>query len=159
MHLNHFAVAVVMWTPPMLSAWGGAYTFLFFGIINLTFLPFIYAFYPETKGRSLEEIDVVFAKAYANNVRQFDIWRAIESNMMMHFSGVVCQSRRRGSSSCHHHNYPIFIISFRCPSCRLRKSSRRPDVGVSLETTKWGVVTVLETNLMKKLHNRGKNHS
>lgn len=39
----------------------------FFGIINLTFLPFIYAYYPETKGRSLEEIDVIFAKAYTTN--------------------------------------------------------------------------------------------
>lgn len=58
------AVAVVMWTPPMLDRWGGFGTFLFFGLINLTFIPFIYVFYPETKGRSLEEIDVIFAKAY-----------------------------------------------------------------------------------------------
>ncbi|KAF9788552.1 general substrate transporter [Thelephora terrestris] len=56
--------AVVMWTPPMLDRWGGFGTFLFFGLINLTFIPFIYIFYPETKGRSLEEIDVIFAKAY-----------------------------------------------------------------------------------------------
>lgn len=48
----------------MLDRWGGFGTFLFFGLINLTFIPFIYMFYPETKGRSLEEIDVIFAKAY-----------------------------------------------------------------------------------------------
>ena len=48
----------------MLDRWGGFGTFLFFGLINLTFIPFIYVFYPETKGRSLEEIDVIFAKAY-----------------------------------------------------------------------------------------------
>jgi len=59
-----YAVAVVMWTPPMLDRWGGFGTFLFFGLINLTFIPFIYIFYPETKGRSLEEIDVIFAKAF-----------------------------------------------------------------------------------------------
>ncbi|KAJ7586975.1 general substrate transporter, partial [Mycena floridula] len=46
--------AVVMWTPPMLDHWGGFGTFLFFGIINLTFLP----------GRTLEEIDIIFAKGY-----------------------------------------------------------------------------------------------
>ena len=48
----------------MLDRWGGFGTFLFFGLINLTFIPFIHTFYPETKGRSLEEIDVIFAKAY-----------------------------------------------------------------------------------------------
>jgi hypothetical protein len=54
-----------MWTPPgMLDRWGGFGTFMFFGLINLTFIPFIYVFYPETKARSLEEIDVIFAKAY-----------------------------------------------------------------------------------------------
>ncbi|KAM0786056.1 hypothetical protein ACM66B_006867 [Microbotryomycetes sp. NB124-2] len=58
-----FNFAVVMWTPPMLSAinWG---TFLFFGVINVCFIPPIYFFYPETAGRSLEEVDVIFAKAY-----------------------------------------------------------------------------------------------
>lgn len=48
----------------MLDRWGRFGTFLFFGLVNITFIPFIYAFYPETKGRSLEEIDVIFAKAY-----------------------------------------------------------------------------------------------
>lgn len=39
---------------------------MFFGVINLCFFPFIYLFYVETKGRSLEEIDIIFAKAYTN---------------------------------------------------------------------------------------------
>ncbi|THV03362.1 general substrate transporter [Dendrothele bispora CBS 962.96] len=56
--------AVVMWTPPMLNGIRGFGTFMFFGCINLCFFPIIYFFYVETKGRSLEEIDVVFAKAY-----------------------------------------------------------------------------------------------
>ncbi|KAK0451568.1 general substrate transporter [Armillaria borealis] len=56
--------AVVMWTPPMLDSLGGFGTFLFFGIVNLCFFPFIWLFYVETKGRTLEEIDIVFAKAY-----------------------------------------------------------------------------------------------
>ncbi|KAJ3922236.1 general substrate transporter [Lentinula edodes] len=58
--------AVVMWTPPLLNAIKGFGTFMFFGVINLCFFPFIYLFYVETKGRSLEEIDIIFAKAYTN---------------------------------------------------------------------------------------------
>ncbi|KAL0061664.1 sugar transporter-like protein [Marasmius tenuissimus] len=56
--------AVVMWTPPMLDSLGGFGTFLFFGIVNLCFFPFIILFYVETRGRSLEEIDIIFAKGF-----------------------------------------------------------------------------------------------
>ncbi|KAH7102898.1 general substrate transporter [Auriculariales sp. MPI-PUGE-AT-0066] len=59
--------AVVMWTPPMLNSWGGFGTFLFFFGVNMCFFPFIYYFYVETKGRSLEEIDIIFAKGYTAN--------------------------------------------------------------------------------------------
>lgn len=55
--------AVVQWTPPMLSSidWG---TFLFFGVINTCFIPVIWFFYVETAGRTLEEIDIIFAIGY-----------------------------------------------------------------------------------------------
>ncbi|KAK3073310.1 hypothetical protein LTR53_005212 [Teratosphaeriaceae sp. CCFEE 6253] len=54
---------VVMFTPPFISAsdWG---TYLFFAIANACFIPVIYLFYPETAGRSLEEIDIIFAKGF-----------------------------------------------------------------------------------------------
>lgn len=42
----------------------GAYTFLLFAVANLIFLPFIWFFYPETTGRTLEELDVLFAHAH-----------------------------------------------------------------------------------------------
>ena len=50
-----------MVTPIMITniGWG---TYLFFAIINACFLPIIYFFYPETARRSLEEIDIIFAK-------------------------------------------------------------------------------------------------
>ena len=32
--------------------------------MNACFLPIIYIFYPETKDRSLEEIDIIFAKGF-----------------------------------------------------------------------------------------------
>ena len=45
--------------------WG---TYLFFAIVNACFLPIIYFTYPETARRSLEEIDIVFAKGYCENI-------------------------------------------------------------------------------------------
>ncbi|KAK5119974.1 hypothetical protein LTR85_007050 [Meristemomyces frigidus] len=54
---------VVMFTPPFVSASPyGCY--LFFAVMNALFIPIIYFFYPETAGRSLEEIDLIFAKGY-----------------------------------------------------------------------------------------------
>ncbi|EZF29632.1 sugar transporter [Trichophyton mentagrophytes] len=61
-----FNFFIVMITPVMLAGigWG---TYLFFAIINVCFLPIIYFFYPETAKRSLEEIDIIFAKGYCEN--------------------------------------------------------------------------------------------
>jgi hypothetical protein len=52
-----------MITPVLITSigWG---TYLFFAVLNALFLPIIYFFYPETSGRSLEEIDLIFAKGY-----------------------------------------------------------------------------------------------
>jgi hypothetical protein len=62
-----FNFLVVMITPIMIDhiKWG---TYLFFAVVNACFLPFIYIFYPETKQRSLEEIDLIFAKGYLENM-------------------------------------------------------------------------------------------
>jgi hypothetical protein len=62
-----FNFAVVMITPVMLDNIGWA-TYLVFAVINACFLPCIYFFYPETKQRSLEEIDLIFAKGYLENM-------------------------------------------------------------------------------------------
>jgi hypothetical protein len=45
--------------------WG---TYLFFAVVNACFLPFIYIYYPETAKRSLEEIDLIFAKGHLENM-------------------------------------------------------------------------------------------
>ena len=60
---------IVMITPVLIknlgqSGWG---TYLFFAVLNAIFFPIIYFFYPETAGRSLEEIDLIFAKGYLEN--------------------------------------------------------------------------------------------
>ncbi|XXG96862.1 hypothetical protein Hte_003153 [Hypoxylon texense] len=58
-----FNFLIVMVTPIMITniGWG---TYLFFAIVNACFLPIIWFFYPETARRSLEEIDIIFAKGF-----------------------------------------------------------------------------------------------
>ncbi|CAH6718798.1 sugar transporter Stl1p [[Candida] jaroonii] len=55
--------AVVMFTPVFIgkSDWG---CYLFFAAMNFLFIPIVFFFYPETAGRTLEEIDIIFAKAH-----------------------------------------------------------------------------------------------
>ncbi|TGO18221.1 hypothetical protein BTUL_0011g00270 [Botrytis tulipae] len=62
-----FNFTIVMVTPIMIAniSWG---TYLFFAVVNACFIPIIYFFYPETKRRSLEEIDIIFAKGFVENI-------------------------------------------------------------------------------------------
>ncbi|KLJ13388.1 hypothetical protein EMPG_11677 [Blastomyces silverae] len=62
-----FNFTVVMITPVMVAriGWG---TYLFFAAWNAIFIPFIWLFYPETAGRNLEEIDLIFAKGYVEKM-------------------------------------------------------------------------------------------
>lgn len=57
---------IVMITPVLVNNTGtsGFGTYLFFAALNAIFFPLIYLFYPETAGRTLEEIDLIFAKGY-----------------------------------------------------------------------------------------------
>ncbi|KAK7679558.1 hypothetical protein QCA50_017460 [Cerrena zonata] len=57
--------AVVMFTPLFMGEadWG---CYLFFAVMNYLFIPIIFFFYPETAGRSLEEIDIIYAKAFTD---------------------------------------------------------------------------------------------
>lgn len=58
---------IVMITPIMLNQIGWK-TYLVFAILNGAFFPVIFFFYPETAGRSLEEIDLIFAKGNLENM-------------------------------------------------------------------------------------------
>jgi len=62
-----FNFMVVMIVPVMVSSigWG---TYLFFAVCNACFIPIIYFFYPETARRSLEEIDIIFAMGFVENM-------------------------------------------------------------------------------------------
>lgn len=55
--------------------WG---TYLFFAIVNACFLPVIYFTYPETARRSLEEVDIIFAKGYCENIGYVRAARELE---------------------------------------------------------------------------------
>ncbi|KAI5371185.1 putative major facilitator, sugar transporter, major facilitator superfamily [Septoria linicola] len=58
---------IVMITPVLIDSigWG---TYLFFAVLNAIFFPIIYFFYPETSQRTLEEIDLIFAKGYTEKM-------------------------------------------------------------------------------------------
>jgi MFS family permease len=58
---------IVMITPVLIAkiGWG---TYLFFAVLNAIFFPILYFFYPETAGRTLEEIDIIFAKGHEENI-------------------------------------------------------------------------------------------
>lgn len=68
--LSNFAV--VMFTPIFInqSKWG---CYLFFALMNFAYIPIIYFFYPETAGRSLEEIDIIFAKSFVDDVPAYRV--------------------------------------------------------------------------------------
>lgn len=71
-----FNFTVVMITPIMIDRikWG---TYLFFAAVNASFIPFIYFFYPETRLRSLEEIDFIFAKGFEENISYVSAAKAL----------------------------------------------------------------------------------
>ncbi|KAH9943310.1 general substrate transporter [Epithele typhae] len=62
-----FNFMVVMVTGPSFTniSWG---TYIVFASLNALIIPVVYFFFPETAGRSLEDMDVVFALAYNEGV-------------------------------------------------------------------------------------------
>ena len=62
-----FNFLIVMVTPIMVQKikWG---TYLFFAAANACFIPIIWFLYPETARRSLEEIDIIFAKGHVEKM-------------------------------------------------------------------------------------------
>jgi hypothetical protein len=53
----------------LLAASIGGWTFFLFAVENTLAFPLIYFFYPETGGRELTEIDLIFARAHLANRR------------------------------------------------------------------------------------------
>ena len=70
--------------------WG---TYLFFAIVNACFLPLIYYTYPETARRSLEEVDLIFAKGFVENMGYVRAARELE---FLTDEGVDAKAREYG---------------------------------------------------------------
>lgn len=83
---------IVMITPVLIEniEWG---TYLFFAVLNAIFFPILYFFYPETSGRTLEEIDLIFAKGYCENMVSYNCTEHMLDWIITNFSPVVRQSR------------------------------------------------------------------
>lgn len=104
-----FNFTVVMITPVMVARihWG---TYLFFAALNFTFIPVIYFFYPETANRSLEEIDLIFAKGYVENTSYVHAAKALpklsdeEIEAMNSEYGIGSDSSESVEKSAAHHN-------------------------------------------------------
>ncbi|KAH6629147.1 hypothetical protein C7974DRAFT_310842 [Boeremia exigua] len=62
---------IVMITPPAFANLQYN-TYTMFAVFNAALLPAVYFLFPEPKGRSLEELDVIFAKAHAKGISPRD---------------------------------------------------------------------------------------
>lgn len=100
--LSNFVI--VMITPPAFSSLGYQ-TYIIFAVLNAAIIPCVYFYFPETKSRSLEELDIVFASAHADGINP--VKRAkhmpplagtqLESELTKYFGADVEAIRRRSS--------------------------------------------------------------
>jgi hypothetical protein len=86
--MNNFIVGQV--TPDMLThlRYG---TYIFFGIFTALGAVFIFVFFPETKGLSLEEMDVLFGSvgtAARDNERWAEVHREVGLTDLLEHAGV-----------------------------------------------------------------------
>ncbi|KAM5349049.1 hypothetical protein ACJ41O_008872 [Fusarium nematophilum] len=58
---------IVMITPPAFANLGYR-TYAMFAVFNAAIIPCVWLFFPEPKGRSLEELDIIFASAHVDGV-------------------------------------------------------------------------------------------
>jgi len=87
--------AVVMFTPEFVaSSTFGCY--LFFAVANALFIPLIYFLYPEVAGRSLEEIDIIFAKGHCEKISYV---RAAKELPHLEEAEIDAQTQKYGFSS------------------------------------------------------------
>jgi len=90
--------AVVMFTPVFssTSGWG---IYLFFALINFIGVPFAWFFYPETAGRDLEEVDIIFAKAHVDKKWPFQIAQQLPK---LSVDQIAEMQRELGLDTSHH---------------------------------------------------------
>jgi MFS family permease len=97
---------IVMITPPAFANLQYN-TYTMFAVFNACLIPSVYFFFPEPKGRSLEELDVIFASAHhegINPVKQAKempklTGRELDVEIARYFGGDVEEARRRSVAS------------------------------------------------------------
>lgn len=83
----------------------GYQTYIIFAVLNMAIIPCVYFFFPEPKGRSLEELDIIFASAHADGVSPVKRAKqmpklennALEAELVKYFGGDIEEVRRRSS--------------------------------------------------------------
>ncbi|USW57882.1 Putative major facilitator, sugar transporter, major facilitator superfamily [Septoria linicola] len=83
----------------------GYHTYTIFAVLNTAIIPCVYFFFPEPKGRSLGEHDVIFASAHKDGVNPVKRAKempkledsALEAELVKYFGGDVEEVRRRSS--------------------------------------------------------------
>ncbi|KAF2718202.1 general substrate transporter [Polychaeton citri CBS 116435] len=102
--LSNFVI--VMITPPAFANLGYQ-TYIIFAVFNAAIIPCVWWFFPEPKGRSLEELDVIFASAHADGDNPVKRARdmphledsQLEAELMKYFSVEDVEAVRRRSSA------------------------------------------------------------
>ncbi|CUM57200.1 uncharacterized protein AC631_03871 [Debaryomyces fabryi] len=90
-----FNFMVVMITPVAFSSIG-PYTYTIFAAINLLMVPTVYFLYPETAGRSLEEMDVIF-----NQTPVMQPWKAVQVAKDLPFMHAGVRDPEKGPTTSH----------------------------------------------------------
>jgi hypothetical protein len=96
--LNNFAVAIS--TSPFIEA-SQFGAFIFFGVVTVIGVLFIYFYVPETKGRTLEEMDEIFGEvgfAAADRERKEKIERDIGLTALLNGEEHVAEKHIPGES-------------------------------------------------------------
>lgn len=97
---------IVMITPPAFENLQYN-TYTMFAVFNAALIPCVYLFFPEAKGRSLEELDVIFASAHYEKVNPVKMARTmptlegreLDVQIARYFRGDFKEARRRGVGS------------------------------------------------------------
>jgi hypothetical protein len=82
-------------------------TYIIFAVLNAALVPTVYFLFPEPKGRSLEEMDVIFASAWADGVSPVKRAKTmpkltgtqVETELAKYFGEEEAQIRRRSSAA------------------------------------------------------------
>ncbi|KAI9157929.1 Sugar transporter STL1 [Paramyrothecium foliicola] len=97
---------IVMITPPAFANLQYR-TYIMFAVFNAALIPCVYLYFPETSKRSLEEIDLYFAKAYAEGVSPVKMAREmprysaaeLEQQLAQYLGNEDAETRRRPNAT------------------------------------------------------------